>query len=78
MGGGFIHGGIGGLLIWALTIILIVYLVKAVLKSASRTPRPSTQDRSDSLAILKARFARGEISQEEFSRMKRILSEGPT
>jgi uncharacterized membrane protein len=34
----------------------------------------TSQDRIDSLFILKARFAKGEISQEEFLKMKQILS----
>ncbi|WP_394713390.1 SHOCT domain-containing protein [Desulfogranum marinum] len=36
--------------------------------------RPNANpDRHDSLTILKNRFAKGEISQEEYSRMKEIL-----
>jgi len=36
--------------------------------------RGSSKDRIDSLAILKARFASGEISEEQFVKMKEMLS----
>jgi uncharacterized membrane protein len=68
-------GGIFSLLIWGLMIFLVVSLVIRLLKPrASSTSWPS-QDRVDSQAILKTRFARGEISREEFIRMKQVLTD---
>lgn len=73
--GGFMHSGwgivmmIGALIAAALVIFLIVTLVRR-----ARRNRPSSQD-SQSLELLKERFAKGEITEEDFSRMKKILSD---
>jgi len=62
-------------LFWALVISLAVYLVIKIFRSQANNSNETSQDRIDSLAILKARFAKGEISQEEFLKMKQILSQ---
>jgi uncharacterized membrane protein len=62
------------LLIWGLIILPAVSLAIRFFKFLSNNPNSPSQDRIDSLAILKARFARGEISEEEFFKMKQILS----
>lgn len=73
--GGFFPGSILSLLIWGLVIFLIVYLVIRIFKSQTRSLHGLSQDRFDSEAILKTRFARGEISREEFVKMQQILSQ---
>lgn len=56
-----------GLIIWA-----IVTLVRGASQSGNSD---AVSSRSDSaLEVLKARYARGEISQEEFERIKKDLS----
>jgi len=47
------------MMVWGLVVLLFVYAAVRI----------------DSLAILKARFAKGEISHEEFNKMKQILSQ---
>lgn len=54
---------------WLLPIVAIVALLRWMLRSEPR-PRAKT-----ALDILKERYARGEIDQEEFQRKKRELSE---
>lgn len=66
---GFLH-----LLVWGVVILLIVYFAIRFFKSQEHGLRGSSQDRIDSLAILKARFASGEISEEQFVKMKEMLS----
>jgi uncharacterized membrane protein len=61
-------------LIWGVVILLIVYFAIRFFKPQEHGLRGSTQDRIDSLAILKARFASGEISEEQFVKMKKMLS----
>lgn len=68
-------GSLLSLLIWGVVIVLIAYLAIRLFKSQKHGLQGSFQDRIDSLAILKARFARGEISQEEFVKMKQMISE---
>jgi putative membrane protein len=72
--GGFFPGSFGHLLIWVLVILLLAFLAIRIFKSQTHNSPGSSLDRIDSLAILKSRFASGEISQEEFVKMKQILS----
>ena len=55
-------------LFWVLAIAGVVALIKWLGSS-------STQRGETSLAILKARYARGEIGKEEYERMRRELQE---
>lgn len=50
---------------WILAIIVMVWLI-------TRSPGPS-RPTDDSSAILRARFARGEITQAEYEQAKRVL-----
>ena len=60
--GGLFPGSLFSLLLWGLVIILIVFLAIRIFRPQAHGPR-GEQDRIDSEAILKARFAKGEISQ---------------
>ena len=73
-GGFFFPWGFLSLLIWGVVILSIAYLVIRLFKSQEQSLLESSQDRIDSLAILKARFASGEISEEQFVKMKEMLS----
>ncbi len=66
---GFEHAGagIGMLLFWLIPIVLIVLVVRYVLGEKGGKTEPSPLD------ILKTRYARGEIDEEEFQRKKREL-----
>lgn len=72
--GSFLPGSLFFLLLWSLVILLIVFLAVRIFKPRPREPLWREQDRFDSEAILKARFAKGEISQEEFLKMRQTLS----
>lgn len=58
-------GGLGMLLFWVVIIALAVVLLRG---------RGPVQTRPDPLDILKERFARGEISKEEYEERRKILS----
>ena len=73
--GGFFPGSILYLLVWGLIIFLFVYAAVRIFKAVTADKSGSNWDRIDSLAILKARFAKGEISSEEFNKMKQVLSQ---
>jgi len=63
--------GFGGMLMWVIWIAIIgvlIYLIMQATKSrgqAGETP----------LEILKKRYAKGEITKEEFDRMRKDISE---
>lgn len=66
--GGWIGGGMW--IFWILLIVVVVVLVKAF----SARSRDSPAERHESpLEILRARYARGEINEEEFERRRREL-----
>jgi len=73
--GGFFPGGILYMVVWGLVVLLFVYAAIRIFKAITADKYGSQRDRIDSLAILKARFAKGEISHEEFNKMKQILSQ---
>jgi len=73
--GSFFPGSLWSLLLWGLVILLVVYLAIRIFKLLAHNSQGPSQDRIDSQAILKTRFARGDISQEEFVKMKRIISQ---
>ncbi len=64
-GWGMGSGWIFMVLFWALVILGIVYIVQAVSRKAGQSGAEETP-----LDILKKRYAKGEITKEEFERMK--------
>ena len=68
-GGGMGLGWIGMLLFWGIIIAGIVYFVLAVAKK-ERT----CHTEESALDILKKRFAKGEITKDDFTRMKDDLA----
>jgi putative membrane protein len=59
-----------GLLLYAVVIVLAVWLVLWAIRVAPRRIRPD-----HALAILNERFARGEIDQEEYQKRKAALKD---
>lgn len=66
-GWGFVMMGIG-LLVAALIVVAVVMLVKRARKN------PAVNQIDESLELLNARFAKGEITEEDYTRMKKVLS----
>ena len=62
--------GIGMWIFWIVLIVVVVLLVRTI--AGGRTSLPSPRQDSP-LDILKARYARGEIDDEEFQRRRREL-----
>ncbi|MFA6901764.1 MAG: SHOCT domain-containing protein [Gallionellaceae bacterium] len=67
-GGGFGFGGLFMILWWALIIVGIVALVKWTNKSSD-----SRESGNKALDILRERYARGEIDEQEFQKRKHDL-----
>jgi putative membrane protein len=68
-GWGMGFGWIWMILFWGLVIAGVVYIAKALSRRADRSGLEET-----SLDILKKRYAKGEITKEEFDRMKDDLA----
>lgn len=62
--------GLGGWLWMVLGIVLIVVVVWVLVVAISGRERTSSDDAAQ---ILKARFARGEITQAEYEQARRLL-----
>ena len=58
-------------LFWIILIVRIALVVKLVAGKDSSAPRSSEEE--SPLSILKKRYARGEIDEEEFERRSREL-----
>jgi putative membrane protein len=74
MGGGWwVLMMIGMVVFWAIFVIGIVYLVR------HHVPRMgdahSTSSTTSAMGILKERFAQGELTEEEYTRRRKLLEE---
>ncbi len=63
----------GGGFMWLFWILLIVVLLWVV-KAASGGGSPSSESGKSALDILKERYARGEINQEEYEQKKKDIA----
>ena len=65
--------GMVGMLVNIVMLVTIIYIIVLIVRSLLAKAKPN-KDTSDSIEIIKHKFARGEISEEEFQRMKEILA----
>lgn len=69
---GFHFGGFFHLIFWAVILLLLFTLLRALFTNKSQTV-VTARDRSSALSILEERYASGEIDQEEFLKKKNDL-----
>jgi len=55
---------------WIAVLVGLVFLIKWIVQQSSSG---ETKEKEDALEILKKRYARGEIDQEEFEQKKKDL-----
>ena len=78
MMGGFFGGGLGwigmifGFIFFILLVIGIIFLIVWLVK---RSNNPGVENKTDSksLEVLKERYAKGEITKDQFDNMKKDL-----
>ncbi len=81
-GGGFgifaVVATLIGLAFWGLVIVALVLGVRWLIRqnNQDRYSPPSAPPTPDPLAVLRDRYARGEIDEEEFERRQKTLSGG--
>jgi putative membrane protein len=64
----------GGFLMWIFILILIGAIVYFIV-SSQKGQRPPVERKESPMEILRIRYARGEITKEQFEQMKRDLQE---
>ena len=72
MGWWMLFGGVWMMLFWAAVIGLVVWLV--IRLTRRRGPNERGNGRRTPLEIARERYARGEISREEFEQIRKDLS----
>lgn len=68
---GHMSWGFGGLLMWLLLLVLIGFVVYFVMRSDKWMKRGGSEETP--LDILKKRYASGEITKQEYEKMKKDL-----
>ena len=66
-------GGIFSIIFWIVIIVLGVWLVGSLVSRTNSQPPSSVPPAESALDILKKRYARGEITKEQFDEMRRAL-----
>jgi len=69
------YGGYGGIFMWLILIIFIVVIVYFVFE---RSKKPGNQERlsgESPIEALKKRYAKGEITKEEFETIKKDIEQ---
>ncbi len=76
--GGMIFGGLLTLLFWVVVIALVVFAVRALSRSGSGRATPPAGSPGpapdQALEILRERYARGEITKDEYTSMRQDLT----
>jgi len=73
IGQGFFGHGIFGLSLTLIVFFGLIVLAYRLFQSNDTKP-PASRDTRDSLLILEQRLAKGEISEEEYRRIRAILT----
>jgi len=61
------------MIFWILIIVGGIFLIKWLIQTTSKKGTSYPADSSEALNILKERYARGEITREEFEQMKKTI-----
>ncbi len=73
-GTGIMGYGWGGIVMWLLLFAVIIIVAYAIMRNQGNSSNIFTSKQETPLEILKKRYARGEISKEEYDRIKEDIS----
>jgi putative membrane protein len=73
--GGMFFGGVFMWIFWLVLLVLVVLVIRAFVGGSSICSGTSQSTGESPLEILKKRYARGEIDEEEFERRRRELEQ---
>lgn len=65
----------GGIFMWAFWLLLIVLIIVIIKALAGGNAAPGPSGKETPMEILKHRYARGEIDEQEFERRRRELEQ---
>lgn len=69
------YGGYGGMFMWLILIIFVVVIVYFVFERSKKTGNKDRLSGESPTDILKKRYAKGEITKEEFETIKRDIEQ---
>ena len=67
------YGGYGGMLMWMILIIVLGVIIYFVFERSRKADNPRDSAGENAVDILNRRYAKGEITKEEFERIKRDI-----
>jgi putative membrane protein len=67
------YGGYGGIFMWLILLIVAVVIVYFLFMRHKQTGNAVGSEKESPAEILRRRYARGEISREEFERLKKDI-----
>lgn len=67
------YGSYGGMFMWLILIIIAGIVIYFIFSQGKRTGGPADPTQENPVEILRRRYANGEISKEEFDRIKKDL-----
>lgn len=67
------YGGYGGFFMWIILIVIAAFIIYFVINRSKTTVTSMNSTRESPTEILKKRYARGEITKEEFEKLKREI-----
>jgi len=67
------YGGYGGIFMWLILIVIIAVIIYLFVRQSNRTENSIGSVKESPTEILKRRYAAGEITKEEFDKIKREI-----
>lgn len=67
------YGGYGGMFMWLIWIVIAAVIIYFVFNLSKRNGKSIDSENESPIEILKRRYAKGEITKDEFDRIKKEI-----